>query len=192
MKLYRLRRDGISTNVVSFQTKLGWMAVATRENTVHALTFAHADADSAIAAVESEFSDSVRLNDDASPNSTQLSPKMDKWLERLVQMLRAYASGKPTDFRDIKIHTDEMTDFGRRTIIACRKIPYGKTTTYGELAATAGSPAAARAVGRCMATNRIPIIVPCHRVLTSGKGLGGFSAPGGTETKRRLLDMEGV
>jgi methylated-DNA-[protein]-cysteine S-methyltransferase len=62
--------------------------------------------------------------------------------------------------------------------------------TYGELAAKAGSPRAARAVGSCMARNRIPLVIPCHRVVPSGGRLGSFSAPGGSETKRRLIDME--
>ena len=75
-------------------------------------------------------------------------------------------------------------------VMECRKIPYGKTLSYGQLAAKAGRPGAARAVGNHMAGNRTPIIVPCHRVLPSGGGLGGFSAAGGVALKRRLLEME--
>ena len=72
----------------------------------------------------------------------------------------------------------------------CRRIPYGRTMSYAELAAKAGSPNAARAVGNCMAGNRIPLIVPCHRVVCSDGRLGSYSAPGGTRMKRRLLDLE--
>ena len=82
------------------------------------------------------------------------------------------------------------TEFQRRVIRRCRRIPYGKTATYGQIASAAGSPGAARAVGSCMAANRFPLIVPCHRVVRSGGGIGAFSAPGGTRTKRRLLAME--
>jgi methylated-DNA-[protein]-cysteine S-methyltransferase len=73
---------------------------------------------------------------------------------------------------------------------ACRGIPYGRTTTYAELAAKAGNPRAARAAGSAMSHNPIPIIIPCHRVLHTGGGLGGFSAPGGLSLKERLLAME--
>jgi len=69
--------------------------------------------------------------------------------------------------------------FQRKVLVACRRIPVGKTRTYAELAAAVGSPKAARAVGRVMATNRpLPIIIPCHRVVGSAGGLGGFSAAG--------------
>ena len=71
-------------------------------------------------------------------------------------------------------------------------MPRGSTVTYGELAARVGAPKAAQAVGAAMARNPWPIVVPCHRVLAAGGRLGGFSAPGGARTKRRLLRMEGV
>ena len=80
--------------------------------------------------------------------------------------------------------------FQRRVLKQCRLIPYGRTMSYGELAAKAGSPRAARAVGNCMAANNIPLLIPCHRVVCSDGRLGSFSAPGGTSMKRRLLAME--
>jgi methylated-DNA-[protein]-cysteine S-methyltransferase len=73
-----------------------------------------------------------------------------------------------------------------------RTVPFGRTTTYGELAEQAGHPGAARAVGVAMARNPWPIVVPCHRVLAKHGMLGGFSAPGGVLTKRRLLELEGA
>ena len=83
-----------------------------------------------------------------------------------------------------------MTAFRRRVLRQCRKIPYGRTATYGQLAVKAGAAGAARAVGTCMATNRFPLIVPCHRVLPVGGRIGAFSAHGGPEMKRRLLTIE--
>ena len=164
-------------NIVTFPTELGWVALASSGNIVYELTFAHATADAARAAI-------------ATPNAGRAPSGDDKWIKRIVAGLRAYASGKRVDFSDVQINAHALTDFGRRTILECRKIPYGKTLTYGQLAAKAGNHAAARAVGNRMAANRIPIIVPCHRVLPSGRGLGGFSATGGVEMKRLLLEME--
>jgi len=80
--------------------------------------------------------------------------------------------------------------FSRRILLAARRIPYGATVTYGRLARHAGSPRAARAVGQVMARNPVPLLVPCHRVVASGGGLGGFT--GGLALKRRLLALEGA
>jgi methylated-DNA-[protein]-cysteine S-methyltransferase len=80
--------------------------------------------------------------------------------------------------------------FQRRVLTACKKIPFGRTVSYGELAARAGSPRAARAVGNAMAANPIPIVIPCHRVLASQGRLGGYSI--GLSFKKRLLSHEGV
>jgi methylated-DNA-[protein]-cysteine S-methyltransferase len=74
---------------------------------------------------------------------------------------------------------------------ALRAVGAGRTVTYAELAALAGSPGAVRAVGQALARNPCPLVVPCHRVVAAG-GAGGFTAPGGLETKRWLLGLEGV
>lgn len=81
------------------------------------------------------------------------------------------------------------SDFVRRVLAACAAIPWGERRTYGELAAAAGAPQAARAVGNAMAANPLPIIVPCHRVVAAGGGLGGYSS--GIWRKRWLLTLEG-
>ena len=112
------------------------------------------------------------------------------WNQPLVARLQAYAEGAPDEFRDVPIDPGPTTDFQRRVVRFCRQIPFGHTITYGQLAAKAGSPRAARAVGACMAANPIPLIVPCHRVISAGGSLGGYSAPGGIATKRRLLALE--
>jgi len=82
------------------------------------------------------------------------------------------------------------SDFYKRVWQQLVKVPFGKTISYGELAARAGSPRAARAVGSAMANNPIPILVPCHRVITSDGKLGGFG--GGLDMKRWLLKHEGI
>jgi methylated-DNA-[protein]-cysteine S-methyltransferase len=80
--------------------------------------------------------------------------------------------------------------FHRRVYEFARTIAPGRTMTYGEIAAHLGDPTAARAVGQALGANPFAIIVPCHRVLAAGGRAGGFSAPGGVDTKRRLLEIE--
>ena len=82
------------------------------------------------------------------------------------------------------------SDFERAVWAELTRIPYGRTLTYGDLAARVNG--VARAVGGACGANPIPIIIPCHRILAAGGGMGGFSAPGGVETKRRLLELEGI
>ena len=73
-------------------------------------------------------------------------------------------------FDDLEIDDGHLTGFGRKVIAACRQIAWGETLTYGELARRAGRPGAARAVGSVMARNRVPLIVPCHRVVPAAVG----------------------
>lgn len=86
----------------------------------------------------------------------------------------------------------QLTPFARKVLRALSHLPYGQTTTYGQLAKRIGSPAAARAVGSCLARNPLPLIIPCHRVLPRTAALGGFSAPAGPALKRRLLILENI
>jgi methylated-DNA-[protein]-cysteine S-methyltransferase len=108
----------------------------------------------------------------------------------LCDRLDAYFAGTPDSFADVAVADLWTTPFQQAVIQALRKIPFGRTTTYADLAAKAGRPGAARAVGQVMATNPVPIVVPCHRVLASGGKLGGFSAPTGLTLKQWLLDLE--
>lgn len=106
---------------------------------------------------------------------------------RLIQ----YADREPVDFSDVELNwPDVMTPFRKRVIAQTRRIPWGMTKTYGEIAELAESPRAARAVGTAMAENRFPIVIPCHRVVASGGRIGGFSAPQGVSLKRQLLAVE--
>jgi methylated-DNA-[protein]-cysteine S-methyltransferase len=104
----------------------------------------------------------------------------------------AYFEGEIVDFLDIPLDMADLTVAEQAIYSALRLVPYGGTTTYGDLAARIGQPGAARSVGMAMARNPWPLVVPCHRVLAKGGALHGFSAPGGLETKRRMLVMEGV
>lgn len=112
-----------------------------------------------------------------------------KLLPSLRSQLQRYFDGKPVRF-DVRIDFVGVPPFSRRVLAACSDIPYGQTRTYGELARQVGSPAAARAVGQAMAHNRVPIVIPCHRVVGSAGLPGGFSAEQGVSLKRWLLELE--
>lgn len=107
--------------------------------------------------------------------------------------LLGYFEGANVEFGDIALDLEDAPDFHRRAWQACRTIPRGETRTYKWLAKMAGSPNAPRAAGQTMARNRLPIIVPCHRVIGSDGSLRGFGS-GDTriDLKRRLLELEGA
>jgi methylated-DNA-[protein]-cysteine S-methyltransferase len=111
----------------------------------------------------------------------------------LVEKARAYFSGEATDFSDVPIDLGRPDAFFDAVYGLVRGLRWGETTTYGAVAKALGAgPEAARAVGQAMATNPLPLIIPCHRVLAAGNRIGGFSAPGGSDSKRRMLEMEGA
>lgn len=108
----------------------------------------------------------------------------------LSRTIRDFFQGRPVSF-DFPLDLSGMTDFQHAVLQATQRIPYGQTATYADLARAAGRPGASRAVGGVMAGNPLPLIVPCHRVVRSDGGLGGFSAPQGVALKERLLELEG-
>ena len=115
-------------------------------------------------------------------------PEVQGVIDRIVALLR----GEASDLSSIPLDMDQVPAFHRRVYEVARGIPPGMTLSYGEIAARAGAPGAARAVGQAMGRNPFPIVVPCHRVLASGGKIGGFSAQGGIATKRRMLAIEGA
>ena len=110
------------------------------------------------------------------------------WVDAAAKQIREYLQGHRRSFR-LKIVPPPQRPFSARVFRALQKVPFGRTVTYGELAARAGSRHASRAVGNVMASNPLPIIVPCHRVVATS-GLGGFG--GGLRLKRDLLRLEGA
>jgi methylated-DNA-[protein]-cysteine S-methyltransferase len=110
-----------------------------------------------------------------------------------IEGIVALLDGESRDLTDIPLDFDDtVPEFHRRVYDVARTIKPGMTLSYGEIASRVGEPDAARAVGQALGKNPIPIVVPCHRVLAAGGGTGGFSAPGGTATKLRLLAIEGA
>lgn len=108
-----------------------------------------------------------------------------------ARALELHLAGKPQDFSSVPLDYSGLPAFHARVYEASRSVPSGKRVSYGELASRVGSPGAARAVGQAMAKNPFFVVVPCHRI-TSTSALGGFSAPGGDVTKRRMLEIEGA
>ncbi|HEY7638789.1 MAG TPA: methylated-DNA--[protein]-cysteine S-methyltransferase [Steroidobacteraceae bacterium] len=110
----------------------------------------------------------------------------------VIEAAKRYFAGEQVDFSSVSLDLGGQDDFFREIYAAARRVGWGQTTTYGSLAKELGAgPEAARAVGQAMAKNPVPLIIPCHRVLAAGGKLGGFSAPGGSATKQRMLEMEG-
>jgi methylated-DNA-[protein]-cysteine S-methyltransferase len=111
----------------------------------------------------------------------------------LIEDIRRYFAGEKIDFSAIRVDLAGQDDFFRQIYAEARRLPWGVTTTYGTLAKKLGAgPEKARDVGQAMAKNPIPLIIPCHRVLAAGGKIGGFSAPGGSGSKARMLELEGV
>jgi methylated-DNA-[protein]-cysteine S-methyltransferase len=116
-------------------------------------------------------------------------PAVRATLDEIAELL----AGFPRDLRAVELDVAGVPEFDRRVYDVARTIPPGSTMTYGEIAKTLGEePMRARDVGVALSRNPYAPIVPCHRVVAAGGRLGGYSAPGGTATKRRLLELEGA
>jgi methylated-DNA-[protein]-cysteine S-methyltransferase len=111
-------------------------------------------------------------------------------VDQLVHRLREYFAGAEVDFAETEIEVEGWTPFQREILAALRRVPYGEVVSYSELARLAGHPRAQRAAGTFCARNRFPLVVPCHRVVSSD-GLGSYGSLG-LDYKRRLLALEGV
>jgi len=110
--------------------------------------------------------------------------------QQVVERVRDFFAGGRVGFDDVPIDLEWCTDFQRAVAGTLRTVPYGETVSYGELAALAGYPNAHRAAGTFCAHNRLPLVLPCHRVVAAG-GIGGYGSLG-EGFKRRLLGLEGV
>ncbi|MFN3718378.1 MAG: methylated-DNA--[protein]-cysteine S-methyltransferase [Rhizobium rhizophilum] len=114
-------------------------------------------------------------------------------IKQVIERVRAYFAGDTADFSDLRLDLSGQTDLYGRIYDATRRLGWGRATTYGTLAGELDlGPAGAWTIGQAMAKNPIPLIIPCHRVLAAGGKLGGFSAPGGTLSKQRMLELEGL
>lgn len=114
----------------------------------------------------------------------------DGQIAAVVAAIGALLAGERTDLGFVRLDDSRIDPFDRRVYAAARRIAAGRVVSYAELAARVGANASARDVGQSLGRNPFPLIVPCHRIVASSGELGGFSAPGGTATKRRLLTIE--
>ena len=117
-----------------------------------------------------------------------MPPPVAAWAARVAALLR----GAHDDLCDVPLALDTVPPFNARVYELARRIPPGKTMTYGEMAAALGEPGAARAVGQALGHNPFAPVVPCHRILAANGRPGGFSAGGGALTKLRMLQIEGA
>ena len=161
--------------VTVFDSPMGWTALAWSGTVVRGIAFGHPDPQRALRKLVIDHCDPV------SPTP---------FAKGIIKRLQALVEGNcGDDFLDVAVDLSESTPFQAKVIRKCRRIPIGKTVSYGELAKKVGHLGAARAVGSVMSKNRFALIVPCHRVV-SANSLGGFSSPQGLRMKERLLGAE--
>ena len=158
-----------------FQTALGWTGLLVDSNKIARLRFGFSTQIGLLRSFDEHF-------DVVDP-----TPEQKQW----IKLLKDYAKGKPVSLESLPLDFSSYSPFQSKVLKQCRKIPFGTTVSYGQLATQSDSPRAARAVGSAMRKNRYPLVIPCHRVVSS-KGLGGYSASSGLSVKRKLLALEGV
>jgi methylated-DNA-[protein]-cysteine S-methyltransferase len=123
----------------------------------------------------------------------EAADEVPEWVLQVIDRAKRHLRGEPQDFADARLDWSRVGAFQRAVYAATVAVRAGTTATYGEIArAIALGPEGARAVGTALATNPWPLLVPCHRVVSAGDRMTGFSAPGGIRTKTRLLVLEGA
>ena len=164
----------------AFKTKWGWCGIAACDkNLCRVIIPGRANRAAVLGQLKAEF-----------PDARRYAPKTaDTTINTAADALKRYFSGEPVAFDNVALALEGLTKFQQQVLNNTRKIPYGKTMTYGDIARRCNRPLAARAVGATLKRNPLPVIVPCHRVVASS-GPGGFSAGDGTLTKLKLIALE--
>lgn len=124
------------------------------------------------------------------PGAVEAEPPPD--VRKASEAIARHLAKGAADLSWIRLDMDRLSPFARRVYEEARAVPAGATVSYGGLAERLGRPRAARAVGQALKRNPFAVVVPCHRVVAAGGGIGGFSAGAGTDTKRRILEIEGA
>jgi methylated-DNA-[protein]-cysteine S-methyltransferase len=163
-----------------FETAAGVAAIGWKDAAVTNLRLPAPDA------LETERSVLRRL-----PGAARAEASAD--IAAVIDAAIRYFDGERIEFFEILVDPGQQPPFFAQVYAFIRTLGWGETTTYGAVArALEAGPEHARAVGQAMATNPVPLIIPCHRVLAAGGKIGGFSAPGGSTSKARMLELEGV
>ena len=158
-----------------FDTCLGWMGIVSSSNGLRQVILPQKDKETVLCQVMNY----ARPAEEQPPT----------FFGDLPLRLRRYLEGEPVDFPD-KLDLAGASHFQQNVWHIVRTIPYGETRSYGWVANELGLPKAARGVGQAMARNPMPIVIPCHRVISSNGSLGGYG--GGVEVKGLLLRLEQV
>lgn len=124
------------------------------------------------------------------PGAVPASPPAQ--IAAAIARIAAFLGGATDDFSTLVLDESGIGAFERAVYREARAIPAGTTSTYGAIATALGDIRGSRRVGQALGRNPWPIIVPCHRVTGAGGWMGGFSAPGGRDTKLKLLELEGA
>ncbi len=163
-----------------FDTALGRCGVAWREAGIVAVSFPESD----------DEKTRQRLRRRA-PEAQEISAPPDA-IKTVIADIKTLFEGAASDLAYAALDLAGISDFDRAVYALSLEIKPGSTKTYGDLARALGDVAQSRRVGQSLGRNPFPIIVPCHRIVGAGGAMTGFSAPGGTEIKRRLLKIEGA
>lgn len=124
------------------------------------------------------------------PHAVETAPP--ETVAQAICGMQALLDGEPRDLLEVELDTSGLASFSARVYEISRAISPGRTLTYGDVARQLGDLSLSRAVGQALGANPWPIVVPCHRILAAGGRKGGFSAPGGADTKLRMLEIEGA
>lgn len=162
-----------------FETVLGFMGIAWSEKGLTRLCLPQKNRDS----VERRL---LRFD------GAVMSGESPQWVRDLIEAIKAYAAGETVAFDQVPVDLSGVDEFRHAIYDAARKLAFGEVTTYGELARRAGHPGLARETGAALGANPVPLVIPCHRIMAAGGKIGGFSAPGGSATKEKMLGLEGV
>lgn len=162
----------------SFDTRIGVLAIAWTVKGISAVQLPEANPADTLEVLKSRLSKSA------------IEAAAPSFVREAIALIKLHLEGKTQEFTRLRLDFSGVGDFAKKVYIESIKIPSGSVITYGELAARVGSPQAARAVGRALGSNPIPIIVPCHRIIGKNGNMTGFSSFGGCDTKMRLLSIE--
>jgi O-6-methylguanine DNA methyltransferase len=165
-----------------FKARLGWMGVSATPRGVREVVVPRRQRDQVEKLLV--IPDLVQL-----AYSVPVMKVIEGHLVQAKAQLIAYCDGRRRIF-DLPLDLDQGTEFQRKVWQETMKIPYGNTSTYLKLAVQLGDRSVARAVGKALGANPLPLIIPCHRIIASDGSLGGYS--GGIQVKRALLKLEGI